>query len=206
MTRSLPAVFLGTLLLVPTAFAASSTDLVVQGTITPNACDPTISGGGVVDYGKMTAKDLSADQPTALPRQTLQLSIQCNNQTLLAFNTIDNRAGSSAIHPGWHGLGMTPDDEKLGSAFFGLYNAVADDLPARMLNSTDGGVTWMHSVFLGPSVLTAVGAAGTSRVPIAVTRFTADLTLYTMIDNADRLTLLDEIPLDGHATLQLKYL
>jgi type 1 fimbria pilin len=204
--NSSPVVFLAALLLAPSAFAASSTDLVVQGSITPNACDPTISGGGVVDYGKMTAKDLSADQPTLLPRQTLQLSIQCNNPTLLAFNTIDNRAGSSAINQHWHGLGMTPDNEKLGSSGFGLYNAVADDQPARTLTSTDGGVTWMHSVFLGHSTLTAIGAAGTSQVPIAVTRFTADLSLYTVIDSADRLTVLDEIPLDGYATLQLIYL
>ncbi|MHA6577529.1 DUF1120 domain-containing protein [Pseudomonas yamanorum] len=204
--NSSPVVFLATLLLAPAVFAASSTDLAVKGTITPNACDPTISGGGVVDYGKMTAKDLSADKPTSLPRQTLQLRIECNQKTLLAFSTIDNRAGTSAINENWHGLGMTPDDEKLGSTGFGLYNAVADDAPAKTLVSSDGGITWRPSVFLGHTSLTAIGAAGNSLVPIAVTRFTADLSLYTMIDGADRLTVLDEIPLDGHATLQMKYL
>ncbi|MDY7535263.1 DUF1120 domain-containing protein [Pseudomonas sp. Bout1] len=199
-------VFLTTLLLAPAAFAASTTDLVVQGVITPDACEPSLSGGGVVDYGKMTAKDLTPDRPTSLPTQSLQLGIQCNNSTLLAFSTIDNRAGSSAINDHMHGLGMTPDNEKLGSAGFGLYNAVADDAPARTLTSDNGGVSWTPSVRLGPLTLTAIGAAGNSMVPIAVRRFTADLRLYTQINSADRLTILEEIPLDGHVTLQMKYL
>ena len=55
-------------------------------------------------------------------------------------------------------------------------------------------------------MLTAISALGGSYTPIAVTRFTADLNLYTVIDGTDRLTVLDEVPLDGHATVQLKYL
>ena len=41
------------------AMAASSVDLSVKGVITPNACTPSLSGGGVVDYGKISAKDLN---------------------------------------------------------------------------------------------------------------------------------------------------
>ena len=200
-----PAVFLVSLLLAPAAFAASSTDLTVQGTITPNGCEPMLSGGGVVDFGKMAAKALNPDSPTELPRVELQLSIQCNAPTLLAFNTIDNRRGTSAIHDHWHGLGLTPDGEMLGSTGLGLYEAMADGVPARTLNSEDGGVTWIPSAFLGHSMLSAIGL-GTNYTPIAVTRFTSQLRLYTYINHGDRLTVMDEIPLDGHVTLQMKYL
>ena len=201
-----PIVFLATLLLTPTVLAASSADFAVTGTITPNACEPMLSGGGIVDFGKMTAKELSADRPTSLPRQTVQLAIQCDAPTFLALSTIDNRPGTSAINPNWHGLGTTTDDEKLGSVGFGLYNQIADGVAVQTITSENGGASWIPSVYLGSNVLTAISALGGSYTPIAVTRFTADLNLYTVIDGTDRLTVLDEVPLDGHATVQLKYL
>jgi hypothetical protein len=204
--NSSSAVFLATLLLAPTVLAASSTDLAVTGTITPNACEPMLSSGGVVDYGKMAAKELSADRPTSLQWQVMQLEILCDAPTFIALNTIDNRAGTAAINQNWHGLGTTTNDEKLGSTGFGLYNAVADGLAAKTITSTDGGATWSPSVFLGHSLITSIAAAGNSVTPIAVERFSADLRVYTMVDGTDRLTVLDEVPLDGHATVQLKYL
>ncbi|NVZ83794.1 DUF1120 domain-containing protein [Pseudomonas yamanorum] len=203
--NSSTVVFLATLLLAPTALAISKTELTVQGIITPSACDPVVSSGGVVDYGKMTAKELNPEQPTSLPPQFLRLSIQCEGPTMLALDTIDNRAGSS-INQYRHGLGMTPSNEKLGSVSFHLRNPVADGAPVRTLNSTDGGASWVPSSMLSFFTLTAIAAAGTSTTPIAITRFDADMQLYTAIDGTDRLTVLDEIPMDGHATLQMKYL
>ncbi|WP_256590845.1 MULTISPECIES: DUF1120 domain-containing protein [unclassified Pseudomonas] len=43
----------------PFAMAASSVDLTVTGTITPAACMPSISNGGAIDLGKISAKDLN---------------------------------------------------------------------------------------------------------------------------------------------------
>jgi hypothetical protein len=201
-----PAVLFTALLLAPAVQAASSADFAVTGTITPSACGPTLSSGGVVDYGKMTAKELSADTPTSLTPQTMQLEIQCEEATFIALSTIDNRAGTSAINQNWHGLGMTGNNEKLGSAGFGLFNPVADGVAVKTVTSTDGGATWLPSVSLGHTRQTSIAAAGPSHAPIAVKRFTADLRLFTMIDGTDRLTVLEEVPLDGHATVQLKYL
>ncbi|AZE76846.1 DUF1120 domain-containing protein [Pseudomonas synxantha] len=127
-------VALGSVLLItcaPPAVAASSQDLTVRGVITPSACDTLITGGGVVDFGKMSAKELNADQYTPLPRQTVQLSVSCEGPTLFTLNTIDNRPGSSANHPHWHGLGMTLEGEKIGGAGFNLHNPLADNLPAQ---------------------------------------------------------------------------
>ncbi len=193
------------LLFTPAVFAASNTDLTVKGSITPSACAPLISGGGVVDFGKMSAKSLNAEQHTVLPNQNMQLSVRCEGPTFFTLNTIDNRAGSSANHDHWHGLGMTPNDEKIGGSTFHLYTPVADGAAARIITSSDGGVTWAPTNQLNHIWLTAV-ASSNGLVPIAVRDFDAQIRLYTHVAPADRLTLLDEVPIDGHATVQLKYL
>jgi type 1 fimbria pilin len=48
------------------AIAASSVDLTVKGSITPSACTPLLSSGGVADFGKISVKDLRPDNPTYL--------------------------------------------------------------------------------------------------------------------------------------------
>ncbi|WP_338134741.1 hypothetical protein [Pseudomonas synxantha] len=58
---------------------------------------------------------------------------------------------------------------------------------------------------LNPTVLTAV-AINNVPVPVAVRQFHANLRLNTHIAPSDSLTLLDEVPVDGHATVQLMYL
>ena len=186
-------------------FAASTQDLTVRGIITPSACETQISGGGVIDFGKMSVKELNADQHTLLPTQSLHLSVRCEGPTFFTLNTIDNRAGSSANHPNWHGLGMTPDGEKLGGAAFNFYNRLADNVPVRTITSSDGGLTWTASNLLNHTVLTAVAQLDALE-PIAVRQFGADIGLRAHIAPTDSLTLIDEVPVDGYATLQLKYL
>jgi hypothetical protein len=131
--------------------------------------------------------------------------VRCEGPTFFTLNTIDNRTGSSANHDHWHGLGMTPNDEKLGGTAFHLYTPVADGIAATIITSSDGGVTWEPTNQLNHMKLTAV-AIGDQRLPIAVRDFDAEIRLYTHVAPADTLTLLDEVPIDGHATVQLKYL
>ena len=71
--------------------AASSVDLTVKGLITPSACTPTLSNGGAVDYGKISAKDLKVDQQTFLDSQTVQFTVTCDAATLMAMEAKDNR-------------------------------------------------------------------------------------------------------------------
>ncbi|WLH22793.1 DUF1120 domain-containing protein [Pseudomonas sp. FP215] len=186
-------------------WAASSQDLTVKGVITPSACAPVVSGGGTVDFGKVSVKDLNADTYTDLPRETLLLSVRCEGPTIFTLNTIDNRAGTAASHFSWHGLGMTPSDEKVGDAGLGLYSPVADGIPVRTITSRDGGVTWIPSVMLSHTLLTAV-ADSDGLAPIAIQELDAEIRLITHIAPASNLTLTDEVPIDGHATVQVNYL
>ena len=185
--------------------AASDTELVIKGAITPSACEPMISGEGLIDFGKMSVKQLNTDAYTSLPRETLDFQVLCEGPTFFTFNTIDNRSGTSAHNEGYHGLGMTPNGEKLGGAGFGIYQLVADNVSRRPIISTDGGMTWQRASLVSPQVLTAVATDG-ELAPIAVQVLKAQLSLFTHIAPSRSLTLIDEVPLDGNATVQVNYL
>lgn len=189
----------------PGAQAASQTDLSVTGIITPSSCTPALSGGGVIDHGKLTGADLDRDLPTRLQAGEMQLTIVCEGATLFTLNTVDNRAGTSAINPAHHGLGMVNDDQKLGSVALGLFEPMADGVAVYSVLSRDGGASWGPSSYLGHAGLTAFATASDTSRPIALQDLSARLRAFTVIAPASGLTLLDEVPIDGQVTLQLKY-
>ena len=189
----------------PGVFAASSADLSVTGVITPSSCTPLLSNGGVVDHGKLTAKDLRPSNPTQLEAAEMRLEVHCEGETFFTLTTVDNRAGSSAINPAHHGLGTTAENEKLGSVAFSLFDPVADDAPVNVITSRNGGANWSVNPYLGHQALTSFAAIGGPNTPIALKDLSARLRTFTIIVPSTDLTLLDEVPIDGQATLQLKY-
>ncbi|WP_448652833.1 DUF1120 domain-containing protein [Pseudomonas fluorescens] len=189
----------------PGAFAASNTDLSVTGIITPSSCTPTLSSGGIVDHGKLTAKDLNPDTPTSLQVGEMSLQVQCEAPTFFTLTTVDSRAGSAALNPAHHGLGMVNDDQKLGNVAFGLFDPVADSVPVQAILSRDGGATWFPSSYLGHTALTSFAPSAGPNTPMALQTLSARLRAFTTIAPASDLTLLDEVPIDGLAVMQLKY-
>lgn len=189
----------------PSVFAASDTDLTVSGRITPSSCTPNLTNGGVIDHGKMTARDLQVEAPTRLTPAEMRLEVQCEGETFFTLTTVDNRAGTSAINPAHHGLGKTPEDEKLGSVAFSLFDPVADAKPVKAIISRDAGASWAPSIYLGHQALTSFAELDGPNTPIALKTLNARLRAFTIIAPANGLTLLDEVPIDGQATLQLKY-
>lgn len=203
------AALAGTLLIAHAtmALAASTVDLSVKGAITPSACAPSLSDGGEVNYGKIAARDLAVDRTTLLPSVTLQLIVDCEAQTLFALNARDNRLGSSYFSALSHmyGLGLNNGTEKLGGFQIGVFNPVADE-PVYPLFSFDNGNTWIvnsSGSYMGHPYLNAFGDTPT---PKALRRVTVDLQIATEIAPARTLTLLEDVPLDGSATLDVVYL
>ena len=97
------------------ALAASAVDLSVKGAITPSACTPSLSEGGVVDYGKISVKDLRPTGATELPKFIFELKVDCEAQALFAIKTHDNRPERpQAVHPSMYGLGVINGDELVG--------------------------------------------------------------------------------------------
>ncbi|MGB3123035.1 MAG: DUF1120 domain-containing protein [Pseudomonas sp.] len=188
------------------ALAASSVDLSVTGAITPSACVPSLSEGGQVDFGKLAAKDLAVDRSTELPPVSLQLSVNCEAQTLFALNARDNRLGSAHFFlSGNYGLGLINGGEKLGSYGIGVFNPVADT-PVQPLFSFDHGETWLvnsSGSYMGHDYWNAFGDSPT---PKALRNVTVELRISAYIAPARTLTLTEEVPLDGSATLDVVYL
>ncbi|MHC8405991.1 DUF1120 domain-containing protein [Pseudomonas sp. TMB3-21] len=188
------------------AFAAPGADLTVTGLITPSACTPELSNGGVVDHGKISIKDLAWN--TKLEKVTLQLKVDCAASTFFAIKSTDNRKGS-ATNDGWdtpslYGLGLSADNQKLGNYGLTMENAIADGTDRLLIESANGN-TWFHAspdTVWQPGWMRSVSAPG--YIPAAVQNLLADLVIATTVRKPTMTT--DEIRLDGSATLDVVYL
>ena len=189
----------------PLAFAASSTDLSVTGTITPRACTPLLSDGGNVHHGKISSKDLNQDKETRLPFQTLQLTVNCDSPVAFRLRPIDNQPGSSTEPYIGFGLGKINGDEKLGYFEARLMNPMADGVLARPLLSRNNGDTWLQVPHMEPDTISAFGVPGGPATPIAIKDLTMDFRVSTYIARADSLDLTNDAALNGLVTLEVLY-
>ncbi|HCT08189.1 MAG TPA: hypothetical protein DIW86_22745 [Pseudomonas sp.] len=189
-----------------TALAASSVDLTVRGIITPKACEPELSGGGNVEIGKISAKDLNADSPTRLPDQTVRMTVTCDAATLVAIEPKDNRAGSASLPDDRNfGLGLVNGSEKLGAFQMYLQSPVGDGTDLGPISSSDGGLTWTRYMYLTNNGITSV-ANTTAIAPVPVQSLVTDVVIIPYIAPANSLTLTEEVPINGSTTLTVKYL
>ncbi|MBV4451068.1 DUF1120 domain-containing protein [Pseudomonas sp. SWRI103] len=199
---------LGTLLLgaASSAFTASSVDLSVKGSITPSACEPSLSDGGIYDLGKIAARDLNKDQPTALPFHRLQLTVSCEASTLVALAPGDNRLGSSSDSAASFkfGLGLINTHEKLGNFFLNIESVLADGVAAHPLGSAYSN--WSPTSLMSHHFITAVTTDKTTQTPSPYKQMTAYLLISPTVAPAATLTLTEQVPIDGSVTLTLLYL
>lgn len=188
-----------------TAFAASSVDLTVKGLIVPSACTPTLSGGGVIDHGKISAKDLNPDRNTVIGKHTLGLTVNCDAAIQFALHSIDNRAASGSYAS--YGLGFINDTQRLGGYNLTLTNTVAEEgVVVQPIASPDQGNTWYGEKFWEPNLYMSVASMDDDTQPLPVKDLRADLEVQTFIFRADGLDLSNEVNIDGSATLEVKYL
>lgn len=211
--NSLPCASLALLLAVcaPISLAASTVDLTVQGSITPSACTPTLGANGAVDFGKISVGELSADRPTRLPTSLLKLRVDCVAPALFALRGNDNRAGTAHLDDGYgYGLGLTEKGEKIGTYSLTLRAPVSDTAALTPLTSLDGGASWWsfpQGTWLVWHQLAAFGQVNAGvAAPLELLNVTVDLHVDTSIAPANGLTLDQELPLDGSATVDVFYL
>ncbi|MBE8592126.1 DUF1120 domain-containing protein [Pseudomonas sp. MAFF 301449] len=192
------------LLTCATSYAASTVDLTVKGLIVPSACTPSLSSGGIIDHGKISAKDLRPDNPTLIGSHSMTIAVICDGAIPFALNSIDNRA-DSALMGSVFGLGFINTTQKLGWYQLTLQNAVADGVQVKTIASGDGGNTWYDEKFWDPKLYMSVTNTDGAQ-PIAVKELVAQLLVNTSIARTDGLDLSNEVTLDGSATLEVKYL
>lgn len=101
-------------------------------------------------------------------------------------------------------------EKKLGSFSLTLSNPIADGAAISMIESSDNGLTWRAS-FPGDmwpaSYLASFGDNTTGRwAPTPVQQVLADLMVATIIAPTAGMDLTTEVPINGSATLEVKYL
>ncbi|MBL5884001.1 DUF1120 domain-containing protein [Lelliottia aquatilis] len=204
------------------AFAADTADLKVQGTLIMGSCTPSLSSGGVVDYGSLPIASLSDTAVNQLGDKDITLTLSCTSPTKVAWTTMDDKS-SSVVDTGpkvaeavtspanEFGLGETADHVKLGS--YGLvanYEKVTvDSAPGHLADSVDNGATWaaeVSDVYNHPDGSRLITFADTLGNPVEITTATDVLTVGASIQDTTTLAITDDTPLDGQATISVKYL
>lgn len=186
---------------------ASSTELSVRGTITPNACNVRLSDNGLVDHGRIQARSLNQYEFSPLPTRPLDLKVSCNQAVLFVLVGIDNRE-SSSLGPGfYYGLGnnIHAPDERLGTISLRISNVMADGAPALVLASSNQGQTWFPEATAYPNNFMGFARPGTL-IPEPHQFLDAALQINTSINAAAVLSLDQEVPLDGSIALDLRYM
>ena len=186
----------------PSAFAASSADLTVRGTITPVACTPTLSKTDL-ELGKISAGDLETDQNTKVATHDLQLTVICDAATKFAVNPIDNNPSPSFTTV--FGLGLGNKGEELGFYHPKVITVMDGATVLDPIESANDGATWVKADSAKPGYLLSVATVGETD-PTDAQNVTIDFEVDSYIVRADDLDLTDEITIDGSATFEVKYL
>lgn len=213
--------------------SAENVQVNVIGTIIPAACTPTVSGGGVVDYGNIRADSLAADEFTMLPVMSLDFAINCDAPARVALHAVNDRPGTlagstevAATAAGqapvdlfgvsgnrYYAVGLGLD----GTSQIGGYamrinsdNVTADGnrVDGIKAPSADGSGGWSSSpgsVFSNAPRTVSWAQTGTL-VPVAFETLAGQLEVQAYINRGSALDLSHAIHLDGQTTLEVVYL
>ncbi|MFO3897085.1 DUF1120 domain-containing protein [Klebsiella michiganensis] len=210
------------------AIAANpSAVLKVKGTLTNAACTPTLSNGGVVDYGIINLGMLSATQVNQLGQKDIDLTINCTSPTKVSWNLVDERSSSNANlvveNATFNGISLQSIDQtygvgKAGEVNIGSYslfiknNSVTADgnnVDNIIVDYYDLGGTWRNNTN-GTTVSSSyrdITVANTGSVePLAFKTATFPMATSLAIQNTSTLAITDDTPLDGQLTISLRYL
>lgn len=169
-----------------TAVMAESVDVRVIGTIVPGACTPTLGGGGVVDYGTISATTLDPTTYTTLPIKQVPFGITCHAPVKVAIQVVNGRKGTlaGATEVGPEGAGLAPAGALSAP---GAYAAVGLGLdgstpvggyyigatPSKFSTESGSVITIYRNADNDPSNWRSSEVGGTLYLPYATTRFTS---------------------------------
>ncbi|AZE86505.1 Beta-fimbriae probable major subunit [Pseudomonas orientalis] len=199
------------------AHAATSAELIVRGVIKPAACNLSMNGGGIINYGNIPSGTLSQTAYNALTEKTTPITVSCGNTPAqFGLKFVDLQAGSrvpgilTALGAGYtdaHNFGLgTVAGKKTGG--FGvtlkdLRSPTATLYPITRISTgawqnSDGKVAFSPSQYSWRS-----GAAAT---PASISQLTGTIAVRAVINKGQDLDLSRDVTLDGRATLELSYI
>ena len=217
------AIIAGALLAAVAGANAQSAGFGVIGTINPNACTLTLSGGGVADYGTQATVAVQARSVYLgaynLGVKTIPLAVTCGSAIAVELAFVDNRSaqlfalgdGYDAIRYGiGNGAATTP---------FGTYDLTTDGLtidgaaPAVWLSAPTGTTTWATTVVGGASAVFAqpghavgFGKVAGATVPSTLTTIGGVLNINARVSKAAVDAATGAMTLNGSGTISLQYL
>lgn len=203
------------------AFAADSTDLKVQGTLIMGSCTPSLPSDGVVDFGKIPVDSLSATDVNQLGQKEITLTMTCTSPTKMSWSTMDDRTDSVInTHPeidgrvfSPYGLGFTADNVPIGSYSIRADNngeVMIDGAPGQASLSDDNNSNWIlvstGGADMAPGGIRSFTFSDSEANPVAFTTASDVLVVGAAIQDTTTLGIADDTPLDGQATISVKYL
>ncbi|MBD9457653.1 DUF1120 domain-containing protein [Pseudomonas sp. PDM05] len=196
------------------AQATTSAQLVVRGSITPAACNLSLAGSGVVDYGVIRSGELSQTAFNPREERTTSLVVNCGSTPAkFGITFTDLQAGSKVT--GILGAGFTEAQNYglglAGNRRTGGYSITLKDLRSSGVTlypiMRSGGGAWQSSdgkVAQSPSQYS--WRNGSTITPASITQLTGTIAVKAVINKAQDLDLSRDVSIDGRATLVLSYI
>lgn len=217
-----------------TATADTTADLSVTGTIKSPACEVTLEGGGVVDFGGISRTLLKPADTAAIGAKDITATVDCDDKTLVLLKVVDNKAadkptgnmnvkfeGSSIVGAdGAHtnaeflGLGQSHTGAPIGGYVLAFGPPKIDGIAATyvMSNNTGligyGGGYSTSVLYYNQTSATYFGANsdGTLQANIAGETHEFPMAVAVSLDKSGNIPGDQNVTLDGSATLEVVYL
>lgn len=199
------------------AHAATSAELIVRGVIKPAACNLSMSGGGIINYGDIPSGQLSQTAFNALTEKTTTITVSCGNTPAqFGLKFVDLQAASkvsgilTALGGGYteannFGLGSVAG-RKTGGFAVTLRDLRAPTATLSPIVRVSTGA-WQNSdgkVAQAPSQYS--WRSSTVATPASITQLTGTIAVRAVINKGQDLDLSRDVTLDGRATLELSYI
>ncbi|WP_339527790.1 DUF1120 domain-containing protein [Pseudomonas mucidolens] len=196
------------------AQATNVAQLIVRGTIVPAACNLSLGGGGIIDYGTIRSGELS--QTAYNPREEKVTSLMVNCGTTPAkfgLTLTDLQAGtkvSGILGSGYseaqnYGLGAV-SGRRTGGYSLTLRDLRSSGIVLHPIMRVSSGA-WQHSDGKVAQVPTQYSwRNGSTVTPASIAQLTGVIAVKAVINKAQALDLTRDVTLDGRATLVLSYL
>lgn len=201
------------------AQATTVAELTVRGTIKPAACNLTMTGAGVVNYGDIASSTLNPAAFSPLREMTLPLSVSCGTSAAkfgLSFKDLQAAskvpgilsalgAGYTEVHN--YGLG-TVSGRKTGGFAITLRDLKSSGTTLYPIMRASASTTsWQSSD--GKAAQFPVQHSwrnGASLTPASISQLSGTIAVRAVINKTQDLDLSRDVTLDGRASLELNYI
>ena len=216
-------------LCISSAFANTAV-LQVKGKLMTSSCTPTLTNGGLVDYGNIKVGDLDDSYPNDLGVKDITLTVNCSAPTRVAISITDDRQSSvsdavlvlvpligvSAQNDEFtkYGLGKTSNGVNIGAwtPFINRATALADSASATLIYDMPNATGLWSPLELEMGdyqdipTNSLVTLGDSNNIPLAFTSATFPMKTSVVIDDTTTLALTDDTNIDGQATISLVYI